>query len=251
MSRARPPENFEIAALRKKQAEVFDPLAPGSGTPWEDRGTHGVIGAFIKTCTMSMTSPAKLFTSIRRPETTSDVAFFVWGCAALWGASVLIHGLLLIPYYNHQPHTEVDTWPYMEILLITAAVAVVGTWSGLRFYSTINYKMVSQEKQLGAITLPLVQNVNSYALGPSLLAVIPVVGPLLAILWIGINFMVAGAKRLRIRAAGAIIDAVLPYLAVLVTAVVLAVVGHYLLPYLIGDPTIDTLPHKESSFLGN
>ena len=60
MSRVRPPADFEIAALRKKQEVYVDPMKPGSGTPWEDRGSHGLVGAYFKTVSQSLFKPVAL-----------------------------------------------------------------------------------------------------------------------------------------------------------------------------------------------
>src|ERR1700733_8705186 len=98
MSRIRPPENIEIASLRKKQKTVFDPMTAGVGTPWEDRGTHGTVGAFFKTCFMSMTSPAKLMGAIRRPETVNDARAFLFGICGVWAISALMH----FAYFVHK-----------------------------------------------------------------------------------------------------------------------------------------------------
>src|SRR5271169_5372528 len=91
MSRIRTPENIEIAALKKKAATVFDPMRAGTGTPWEDRGKNGVVGAFFKTCLMSMFSPGKLTSSIRRPETTNDARGFLFGICGIWAVSAVMH----------------------------------------------------------------------------------------------------------------------------------------------------------------
>lgn len=251
MSQSQLPENFEIASLRRKQAEVFDPMLPGAGTPWEDRGAHGIIGAFFKTCLMSLYAPGRLFMAIRRPETTSDATGFVFGCGLLWATSVVIHGLILIPHFNGERYTQVQTSNYFTILVITAAAAFLGTWIGMKLYCAINGKMVGQEKQLGRITTPLVFNVNAYALGPSVLAIVPIIGPPLAIIWILIDFVIAGLKRLRIRFAGAMIDAIIPYIVVLALATVVYFAGWFLLPYFIGDPTIVTPPPKVGSAFGS
>src|SRR5688500_19911518 len=67
-----PPPDIEIAALRKQTVEVRNPMEPGAGTPWEDRGTLGLLSAFVKTCVASLTAPSSLFSQIRRPETRSE-----------------------------------------------------------------------------------------------------------------------------------------------------------------------------------
>ena len=85
------PGNIEIAALRKPVTTVLDLMKPGNGTPWEDRGTHGTIGAFFKTCIMSMGSPGKLMKAIRRPETINDARGFLIGISGIWVITAVIH----------------------------------------------------------------------------------------------------------------------------------------------------------------
>ncbi|HEV8378308.1 MAG TPA: hypothetical protein VGP99_05625, partial [Tepidisphaeraceae bacterium] len=81
MAKPTPPSNVAIASLDVRKQTVFNLMAPGPGTPWEDRGSIGVIGAFFKTCFKSMFKPADLLDSIRRPETGGDSFSFAIGCA--------------------------------------------------------------------------------------------------------------------------------------------------------------------------
>jgi hypothetical protein len=242
MSRIRAPENLEIAALKQKQSKFFDAMAPGPGTPWEDRGSRGVIGAFFKSCTMSMTSFFKLVDAIRRPETTSDARAFLIGCCVLWGVSAFIHGLIFMHFAGQVPYREVDQQTYLIYCAISAVAAGGAVYLLFRLYNIIYSKLVAQEKT--ATTLPdvLLYNVNAYALGPSLLAPIPFAGPPLALLLIFIDLVIAGRKRLNIRATGALIDAVIAFVAVLAIAFVGYWVGNLLLHQVLSDPWTDNPP---------
>src|SRR5436189_1018304 len=113
--------NVRIAALEKKRVEHLDPMAAGNGTPWEDRGSSGIAGAFFKTCWMSLVSPATLLRDIRRPETTSDATAFAIGCGILWGFSWLIHGALFAEYAKTKYQAEVDP----QIYYLGSALQVV------------------------------------------------------------------------------------------------------------------------------
>lgn len=240
MSRIRPPENLEIAALRKKQVELHDPLTPGPGTPWEDRGTHGPASAFFKTVGMSLLSPGKLATAIRRPETTGDASGFLIGCAVCWAISVIIHGLIFL--HRRPPDTRnisYLTTPFVENMIIAAVAAGVATWALLLFYNLIYGKLVAQEKNQNPLPDSLLYNINAYALGPSLLAVIPFAGPPLALLWIAIDLIAAGRARLRLRVAPAIIDALIPLVAIAVICIVAYFIGHLLLDQV--NPTIQDM----------
>jgi hypothetical protein len=224
MSRSGRPE-FEIAALKKRQEEVWDPLAHGPGTPWEDRGTHGTVGAFLKTCVASLTGPRRLADAIRRPETTNDARGFVIGCGILWGLSAAGHTAWGLWHKAHSPPPpgydldDVNTlWVVIDLVvpLVGAAVGIVMLWM---LYTAVYNRLIQQEARTVKLTEPLIANIAAYALGPSLLALIPVVGPPLAVVAMLIVMILIGtSSRLRLRAAAAVIDALLGFLAVVATA---------------------------------
>src|SRR6266705_6979086 len=87
MAKPTPPPNVAIASLDARKQTMFNLMAPGPGTPWEDRGSIGVIGAFFKTAFRSMFKPAELLDSIRRPETGGDSFSFAIGCGVMWALS--------------------------------------------------------------------------------------------------------------------------------------------------------------------
>jgi len=242
MSRVRPPDNIEIAALRRKQKTVFDPMAPGAGTPWEDRGTHGTIGAFFKTCLMSLTSPGKLMNSIRRPETINDARGFLIGVSAIWGITAVVHYAFFVWRASLPDNATVDH-PAMEILGVTSLVlAGGGCFFLFKIYTMIYGRLVAQEKDSVLLPEVLIYNVNVYALGPSLLALIPLAGPPIALIWIFADLVAAGAKRFRLRMAGAIIDALISFLAVLAIVGLVYLVGEVgILQHLVGYNAVDVV----------
>jgi hypothetical protein len=222
MSRIRPPENIEIASLKRKQATLFEPMRPGVGTPWEDRGTHGTVGAFFKTCFASMFSPGKLTTSIRRPETTSDARGFLFGVCGLWAISGLMHYVYFVWRETKDPLFNEINSPQVYVLgLITAGLCGGGTFLLFRLYTAIYGKLASQEKGSTALPDVLIYNVSAYALGPSLLALIPLAGPFLALVWIFASMVGIGSSRLQLKLPAAIIDSLISLAAVV--AIVVAV----------------------------
>src|SRR3954470_3812465 len=98
MAKPTPPSNVAIASLDARKQTMFNLMAPGPGTPWEDRGSIGVIKAFFKTAFASMFKPAKLLDSIRRPETGGDSRSFAIASGLMWSLSVIVHGYF---YYHH------------------------------------------------------------------------------------------------------------------------------------------------------
>ena len=226
MSRTSGPEGYEIGALRKRQVEQWNPMAPGVGTPWEDRATHGTVGAFLKTCVASMTRPRKLADGIRRPETNTDVKPFVYGCAACWGVSAGYHVAWALWHKAHSPPPpkfdldEVSNlWVGIDIVvsLAGAAVGVVLLWM---MFTAIYNRLVQQEARPVKLTEPLIANVTGYAFGPSLLALIPIAGPPLSLLVMLIVLVVIGTcSRVRLRFSAAVIDALLSFLAMVAVGV--------------------------------
>jgi len=208
-----PPPDIEIAALRKQTDEVRNPMEAGAGTPWEDRGTLGVLPAFLKTCLASLTGPSSLFSQIRRPETTNDGRIFAIGCGMCWAISLLIHRLILQWHYNRQRVTaegpskgmamyEIDPMLFWVENALFAAAAVGAVLLFIFFVSRVYQKMVATEVKYPT-TQALYVNLFAYALGPSLLAVIPIAGPVLAIGWTFVLLIVAGSTRLRLNAGSA------------------------------------------------
>jgi hypothetical protein len=192
---------------------MFNLMAPGPGTPWEDRGSIGVVGAFFKTCFRSMFKPAELLDVIRRPETGGDSRSFAIGCGLMWGISALIHGYL---YYKHMVGEEVRTatsttedritvlgQPWAIWCVIAAVLAVIGVLLFQKIGSSIYYSLVATEMKSKAPPI-LAYNIFGYCLGPSLLAIIPIAGPVLAVIWIVIILSIGGATRLKISVRGAV-----------------------------------------------
>ncbi len=238
MSRVRTPDNIEIASLKKKQVAQHDAMAAGSGTPWEDRGTNGTLGAFLKTCITSLHSVGKLTEQIRRPETKTDAFGFLIGCAICWGLSALLHGLLLYTHVRDLPNMDFDSTHYFVYCVIGMLAAGGATWGLFTLYTMIYSKLVAQEKTQTPLPTVLLYNVTVYALGPSLLALIPFVGPPLAMLLIAVDLVAVGSKRLRLRFAAAAIDALLALIVVLVVGVVGYFVGGLILHQIYDPPSV-------------
>jgi hypothetical protein len=208
---------FEIAALKKKQTAVWDPMAPGTGTPWEDRATNGVIGGFLKTCIASMTHPRRLVAEIRRPETHNDSRAFVIGCGICWGLSAAGHlGYGLWRRSKLPDFIDFNT-PVLAIYLVVALVgSVVGIVALWTLYTAIYNRLVQEETRRGvALPEPLIASACAYAFGPSILAVIPVYGPIAAlVVMFVVMVIIGGSARLRLRIAASIIDAIFGFLAI-------------------------------------
>jgi len=246
MAKPIPPPNVAIASLDARKQTMFNLMAPGPGTPWEDRGSIGVVGAFFKTCFRSMFKPAELLDVIRRPETGGDSRSFAIGCGLMWGISALIHGYL---YYKHMVGEEVRTatsttedritvlgQPWAIWCVIAAVLAVIAVLLFQKIGSSIYYSLVGTEMKSKAPPI-LAYNIFGYCLGPSLLAIIPIAGPVLAVIWIAIALSIGGATRLKISARGAVIASL-----VAVAAMVALATATWFVSTFIPPSTIDKQP---------
>lgn len=207
------PPGFEIAAHAAKKEAVRDLMAPGPGTPWEDRGSSNAVVAYFKTAIMSLTSPVKLFHAIRRPETRGDATSFVVAAGFVFGLSWLGHSLAMIPHLRHRVEKPLeDIGLYLlgsglQFLIMPLAAVLM-----LKFVVGLVSKIAATELQ-GKAPDVLIYNVLAYALGPSVLALIPVIGPPLALVWIFIAMCVAGINRLHVSKSGTIIAMILSWVA--------------------------------------
>src|SRR4051812_39453839 len=182
MAKPLTPPNVAIASLDARKQTMFNLMAPGPGTPWEDRGSIGVIGAFFKTAFRSMFKPAELFDQIRRPETGGDSRSFAVGCGLVWAISTLIHGYI---YWRHMLKVEETTanstiddhiivlgQPWVIWCVIAAILSVIAVLLFQKIGSSVYHSLVGTEMKSKAPPI-LVYNIFGYALGPSILSIIP------------------------------------------------------------------------------
>jgi hypothetical protein len=216
------PPGINIAALQQqnKAKAVMDLMRPGDGTPWEDRGARGAAVAFVQTCVRSITSPALLLDHIRRPDSAGEGAAFAAGCAVCWGLSAVVHGALLLNFVFTEERGYADVSGPTFMMVSAVVGAVVGALSyfllvGLA--SRTYYALISTELKNTAPPV-LIKNLFCYCMGPSILALLPIVGPPLALLFIYIDWCVAGARRLFVSWRGAIVAASLSFALVLIIA---------------------------------
>jgi hypothetical protein len=219
------PEEIQIASMNIQRQNLGNLMAPGPGTPWEDRGSIGAIVAFFKTAVMSMASPGRLFNSLRRPETPNDARVFAIICGAFWGLSWLVHDYVAFAHSGKSFDMVGDG----ERLVLHFALGLAGTWVILNFVTRLFYKLVSAGDVRAKTPQVRTYNVYAYCLGPSILAVIPFgIGPILAILWIFCLFVYGAIHRLAVKTGGAIVCNILAVGGVLG----LAAGAYFLLAYL-------------------
>jgi hypothetical protein len=196
------PDDVQIAAMNIEYERIGNLMAPGPGTPWEDRGSIGGFAAFFKTAIMSMTSPRKLLFSLRRPETPGDARVFAIICGVFWAVSWVLHDYISF----RQSREEFDVTTHGELWVIHFVLALAGTWVLLNVISRLFFKLVSSGDVKAKAPQVLTYNVFAYCLGPSILALIPFyIGPGIALLWIVWLFMYAAMTRLAVKTSGAVV----------------------------------------------
>jgi dolichyl-phosphate-mannose--protein O-mannosyl transferase len=93
--------------------------------------------------------------------------------------------------------------PWAIWCVIAALLAVVGVLLFQKIGSRLFYSLVATEMKSKAPPI-LAYNIFGYCLGPSLLAIIPIAGPVLSVIWIVIILSIGGATRLKISVRGAV-----------------------------------------------
>jgi hypothetical protein len=228
---------IEIAALKKKEAVTYNLMMPGAGTPWEDRGRSGLVTAFFKTCWRSLFSHRSLLDQIRRPETTQEATGFAVGCALLWGLSIALWDIWNYLQFNDPTKWNVNGQQYFIESAVRVAVMVgmilLLLKLGSGFFSHLLANSAGQQ-----VPSVLVFNVFSYSLGPSLLAVVPVVGWGLAGLWIFVDVIIGAKTRLYLRTREAVINTILVFAGAIVILLAVYFAGVLLRVLIYGDPAV-------------
>ncbi|HWE02117.1 MAG TPA: hypothetical protein VG326_06865 [Tepidisphaeraceae bacterium] len=227
------PPSIEIAAIRKRVVEVMDLMKPGNGTPWEDRGSIGPVKAYFQTVSKSLTEPALLLDHIRRPETSDDSAGFMWISAAMWFIGIIVWNAYWLYFvlpgskvYEHDLGDPMHYW--LSAVLQGAAVAgCVYLW--VRFGSRMYLSLGAMEMK--HVSPTLIVNVFSYTLGPSILAIIPIFGWIVAPIWIFADLIAGGKRRLYLKNSSAIINPLL----ILITALILATIAYFVVKFMWGS----------------
>jgi len=232
------PTDLEIAALRARQARAHNPLEPGTGTPWEDRGSIGPVAAFLKTVGGMLTAPGTLLESMRRPETPGDARAFVIGCGVFWGIAWVVHDVVAYHLAHQKNHTGWSEFGAVdaEVFALHLVLGVVATWGLLNLITRLAYTLISAGEMKVKFPLVLLYNVYAYALAPSVLAIIPVAGPILAIVWIFALLVYGSHVRLMIKTGGAIVCNLFAVVGVLGLAFAAYYAITYLFTWLYAEP---------------
>jgi hypothetical protein len=254
MAKVRQPANVEIAALKKQVVQQGNLMQPGSGTPWEDRGSLGLVKAFFITCFKSVTSPGELWDQIRRPETTSDATTFATCCGVVAGVTWVVHSLGWDLVYSGRSLSDgvppllvkndfrftIDWQTWWVGAALQMVCAVGGMLAMLRLANFI-YQKLLPHGIAARIPPALSCNVIAYALGPVILALLPFFGWALALLWLLILLIRAGIRRLHLGAGTGIISGILTFLVVTVLGFLIYVGGAFAWSRTLG-PSVTFVP---------
>lgn len=221
MAKYTSPDDIHIAALQKKAVTVVDLMVSGPGIPWEDRGTHGIVGAFFKTAWMALFHPVVLASNMRRPETAKDAKIFAYGLGIVWMLVVAIQSAFsYFVFYNRYPE---DLQPSGQQYVINTALGALAAGVAAvlltkivawLFYRLTSFDMTSKAPPV------LMYNTVTYLMGVSIVALIPggtkpwlMIAPCVAAIWMFFLLLVIGVRRLTIRVGGAIIGSIVTSLA--------------------------------------
>jgi hypothetical protein len=188
--------------MRKQFTQVGNLLEAGPGTPWDDRGSVGLVPAFFKTVIGMMTKPTAILDALRRPETPGDARAFALICCSFWAITWVMHDL--IAYGRSRDVFEFSIQGYTWIT--HGVLGFLGAWLMLKLVTRVFYKLASAGEMRSKFPLVLASNVYSYCMAPSILALIPFyIGPGIAAAWIFFLLIRAAIGRMAIKTSGAII----------------------------------------------
>jgi hypothetical protein len=216
------PSDFRIAALEPKMtARQQNLMLSGSGIPWEDRGSLGILSAFFATAFGMIFKPSATLAKMARPETNKDARIFTYACAAVWFFAVLIQSAFAYyVFFNRNASIDVEGQQYVINTLGEAAIAGAAAVLAPRIIAWMFYRLTSFDMTSKA-PFVLVYNCIAYLMGISLLALIPggpkptiAIGPILAGIWMFAALIIVAIKYLRIRAVAALIGSILTFVAV-------------------------------------
>jgi hypothetical protein len=213
MPRLQAPPEIQIASLRRqKVVDRTDLMAPGPGTVWEDRGSQGFVGAYIKTAGTMLLAPRKSLWQLRRPESTGDARGLLVGTGVMWFLAVMIHaGIHWLRLGDAAP----ETFWYLQggvallALLAPLVLATVGT--------RVMFSMANQVLR-GRAQPALVYNVIAYLFAGTAIVVIPFAGPAVALVWLCVTLVTGSIERLHLKAGDGVVGGIL-------TAFTMALVG--------------------------
>jgi hypothetical protein len=223
------PADVDIHSMRKQFTQVGNLLEAGPGTPWDDRGSIGVVPAFVRTVKGMLTHPARLLAQLRRPETPGDARAFALICCGFWAASWVLHDVIAFARSNEEFDYTIQGYTWVG----HAAQGFAGCWFGLKLVTRLFYKLASAGEMRSRFPIVLANNVYSYCLAPSVLALIPYyIGPGIAAVWIFFLLIHSAVNRLAIKKSGAIICNTIAFVAVIGAGAAIYFVGRWLVRYL-------------------
>ena len=149
--------------MQKKQVTAVDLMVSGSGIPWEDRGSIGLVGAFFKTLFGMMFKPVATLSKMRRPETTGDSNSFAYLCAGLWAIGSVVQSLVARSRYASDEGFDPNQYwinTAVEAVAVGVLMAVLARVLGMLFYKLTAFDMATKAPPV------LVHNTVNYLMAP-------------------------------------------------------------------------------------
>jgi hypothetical protein len=241
------PTDIEIASL-KKQELSYDVMRPGNGTPWEDRGALGIVSAFFKTSFGSLFKFPSLVDHIRRPETTGEATGFGMACAGMWAISIAAwdaYQYYLANHFNGDPSRApiIEDSQFLTESALRVVAVFLAAWPILKLASTLFHSLLTSASQR-QIPKVLVHNMFGYALGPSLVTLLPIYVAgwnwawVLAGAWIVIDAMVGAKTRLYLKTREAVVNIIIATLVCLFLLAAAYTACYFIWPLIMGQYSI-------------
>jgi hypothetical protein len=207
-------------------------MSPGSGTSWEDRGSIGLPAAYLKTVFSMLFSPIRTVDKIKRVDYRKDALTFVIVSAVPWFLTVWIHTLILYRFVLQSlgKNASIDNGSFFTRAFFGSVIVGGGTVLLFTIAAKIYFGMVRGQDMKGRGTPDLIYNVCAYCFSPSILAMIPFIGPPAAIIWGLWLSIIIGINRLRVKPGGAATAACFSLIAGLAIVIGALALGWFLWP---------------------
>lgn len=206
-----------------------EPREPAAATPWQNWTRTGVTRAFLQTCWMGLRTPVRLFELVGRSSAAyagRHALSFVVGCGIVWGIG---WNLVELTAFLHRGRQDDVVAVNVSLFVINCAlrliVAPVALVLLVKFAANLWHSLVFADASR-AVSREEAFNLFAYAMGPSILALVPLAGPPVAVAWILALMAVAGVTRQRLTIGNAIVTgAISLFAAAAITAGLYVTVG--------------------------
>ncbi len=151
-----------------------------------------------------------------------------------WAISAIIHAWIVLTKYKSDQTLELDCAAFWrEVGIFTAIIAIA--FIGIVRVAAMTMDRLTAMDIKQKLPRAMYFNVVAYCLAPSVLAPLPIVGPLLALTWIVFLWIIAARKRLHAAWAASIISGMMMGVVMIALAGGVYYVGGFVYGMAMGD----------------